>query len=269
MNMEYTALCRETVTENLVTESLGRNIIILSETDSTNNDAKSLASSGAAHGTAVIANTQTNGRGRLGRSFSSPKGCGIYMSVIIRPRFGLDIAPLITSCTAVAVAEAAESLCGRSVDIKWVNDLYMNGRKICGILTEASVNGRNSSLDYAVIGIGINVLSSEDISCGVLRDTATSIEAETGMRIDRNILCARILGRLETQLENIADRRYLREYRRREILTGNIITADTGAGILTGRAVGIDDNACLLVEKDDGTVIAVNSGEANKCRIKE
>ncbi len=262
-------LSGDKVTDALKTESLGRNLVLLTETDSTNNIAKKLAASGAVHGTAVIADSQTNGRGRLGRSFVSPEGCGIYMSVIIRPEFSLETAQLITSCCACAAAEAVETLCGEKVAVKWVNDLYMNGRKICGILTEASVNGRTSTLDYAVIGIGINVLSSENAFDEELRAIATSIEAETGVKLSRNILCAELLNRLEVHLENIESREYLNEYRRRELLTGHIITANTGGSTFIGRAVGIDDNACLLIELEDGTIKTINSGEANRCRIKE
>ncbi len=268
LSKENNRLSGEIISAELETETLGRKIIVLDETDSTNNYAKKLAASGAEHGTAVIADFQTAGKGRLGRSFVSPKGTGIYMSVIIRPDFNMETARLITSCVACAAAEAVEALCGAETGIKWVNDLYMNGRKICGILTEASLSMETKALDYAVIGIGINVLGT-DCFDEQLSKIATTIEAETGVKISRNSLCAEILKRLEEHLAKIEERSFLAQYRRREILTGNLITANVGEVSVTGKAVGIDDNAELIVQLDDGTVKSLSSGEANLCRIKK
>lgn len=246
-----------------------RKIIVLGETDSTNNYAKELASAGAAHGTAVIADRQTAGKGRLGRSFFSPPGTGIYLSVIIRPEMSLETAQLITSCAACAAAEAVEELCGQEVSVKWVNDLYMNGRKICGILTEASLSLETKSLDYAVIGIGINVRSVSGIFGEELSGIATSVEDETGVKINRCRLCSVLLNRLEERLSDIDSRAFLEDYRRREILTGNVITANAGGEKITGKAVGIDDNAGLKIELPDGSVRILSSGEATLCRIKK
>lgn len=261
-------LSAELISAELETSALGRSITVLNETDSTNNRAKELAAAGAVHGTVIAADTQSAGRGRLGRAFVSPSGTGLYMSVIIRPDFGIETAPLITSCAACAAAEAVEKLCGSPVSIKWVNDLYMNGRKICGILTEASLSLENKSLDYAVIGIGINVRSIKGIFDSELSAIAASIEDETGQILNRNRLCAAVLNCLERYLTDIESRGFLSEYRRRELLTGNMITANIGSETITGKAVGIDDNANLLVELTDGTRKALGSGEANLCRIK-
>lgn len=241
------------------------NIIVLDETESTNSIAKALAAEGASHGTVVTAESQTMGRGRLGRRFESPKGTGLYMSVIVRPSFDIAFAPMITSAAAVSAAESVEKLCGEYTAVKWVNDLYMNSRKICGILTEAAINSKGS-LDYAVIGIGINVGKTEFPS--ELRDIASSIEAETGKIINRNILCGEILGRLEYYLENIEEKRHISEYRRREMLTGNHITANTGGREVEGYAIGINENANLLLKLSDGSEMVLASGEANLCRIR-
>ena len=111
-------------------EKSDRNIIVLNEVGSTNDYAKKLASQNAENGTAVIADRQTAGKGRMGRNFVSPSGCGVYISIITRPKFGIETASLITSAAACAVANAVESLCGERVNVKWVNDLYMNGKKI-------------------------------------------------------------------------------------------------------------------------------------------
>lgn len=259
-------LSAEIITSKLNAKKLGKRIIILDKTDSTNNYAKNIAAKGAVHGTVVVADTQTAGKGRLGRNFVSPFGMGLYMSVIIRPTFSIDVAALITSAAAVASAEAVEKLCGNDVHIKWVNDLYMNGRKICGILTEASMGLEISSPDYVVIGIGINVRKFEfDDELG---KRVSSIETETGKIINRNELCALVLDRLEYYMDNLEKRSHIDEYKRRELLTGNIITASIGTEKIMGRAVGIDDNANLIIETENGGRRNLSSGEANLVRIK-
>ena len=256
------------ITSFLASESLGRNLTVLDEVDSTNNAAKELASKGAPHGTAVAADMQTMGRGRLGRSFVSPSGTGIYMSIVVRPDFAVELTPMMTTAAAVAVAEAVEMLSGHDTKIKWVNDVYLNGKKICGILTEASLGLETRTLDYAVIGIGVNVRSVRGQFDTELSHIATSIEDETGVVVDRNRLCAEIMNRLEQHLASIPERGFIEEYRRREFLTGNEITANIGKDTLTGKALGVDDNLNLIVEFPDGSVRHLGSGEANLCRIK-
>lgn len=261
-------LSGEIISAGLKTSSYGRTLHIFSDVSSTNDLAKKLAAAGASDGTAVIAESQSSGKGRLGRSFYSPAGTGIYMSLIIHPHFGIEAAQFITSCAACAAAEAIESLSGHRTDIKWVNDLWMNGRKICGILTEASLSLETRSLDHAVIGIGVNVLSVKDCFPAELGAVATSIEDETGVKLSRNQLCAELLNRLEQRISELPERGFLEEYRRRELLTGNIITAGSGADMITGRAAGIDENAALIIELEDGSRSVISSGEANLCRIK-
>ncbi len=247
----------------LAPELIGEKTIVLDEVSSTNDYAKKLASDGAENGTAVIAEYQSEGRGRMGRTFVSPKGKGLYMSVVLRPDFDVEYAPLITSAVAVAVAEAIEQLIERDVQIKWVNDIYLNDKKICGILTEASLGLEYKSLEYAVAGIGINVLSHD---FGELSSAVTTIQQETGKKISRNTLCRLILSNLDRIIPAIPDRKYLYEYRRREILTGNIITADIGNRKIIGKAEGVDSNANLIVITGRG-VRMLSSGEANLLRI--
>ncbi|MCM1131949.1 MAG: biotin--[acetyl-CoA-carboxylase] ligase [Ruminococcus flavefaciens] len=239
-------------------------IIVLDETDSTNNYAKTLASQGAEAGTVVLAESQNAGKGRLGRTFVSPKEKGLYMSVIVRPGFALEFAPLITSAVSVAVAESVETLSGCPAQIKWVNDVYMNGKKICGILTEASLGLEYNTLDYAVVGIGINVLSHD---FGELSYRITSIQQETGKVISRNRLCGTVLKNISLRIAQIESKAYLNDYRRREILTGNMISANVGGESICGKALGIDDNANLIVQTDDG-IRTLASGEANLIRME-
>lgn len=265
LSSDNNVLSNEIIASKNKSKRLGGEIIILDETASTNNYAKELAANGAAHGTVIIAEKQSSGKGRLGRKFESPAGKGLYMSVIVRPEFPIEFAPLITSAAAVASAEAVEMLCGCHVDVKWVNDLYMNGKKICGILTEASLGLEMNMLDFAVIGIGINVRSFD--FGAELNSRVTTIEDASGKIISRNELCALILERLEIYLDGIENRSHLEEYRRREILTGNIITANAGNQTVRGFAEGVDDNANLRITLEDGKEFILSSGEANLCRI--
>ncbi len=267
--MNNNRLSEKLITAHLNTKLLGRQLKVFDEINSTNTAAKELASGGAPHGTAVVADTQTMGRGRLGRTFVSPAGTGIYLSVILHPDLELEATSMMTIAASVAVAEAIEELTGVPVQIKWVNDIYLGGKKICGILTEASLGLEMKSLDYAVIGIGVNVRSVRGEFDSELIQTATSIEDETGLVIDRNALCAAILDRLEVYTDDLRDRSFLKGYRRRELLTGNDITAMVGSQPFTGKATGIDGNGNLIVELPDGSVKHLGSGEANLCRIKK
>ena len=268
LNGSNNRIAAELISPLLKTEEIGRTIRVFDEVDSTNNIARELETEKSPHGTTVVADTQTAGKGRIGRKFVSPPGSGLYVSILVRPHFDLSFAPMITAAAACAAAEAVEAMCGTKVMIKWVNDLYMNGKKICGILTEASLGLEMRVLDCAVIGIGINVRSITDSFDEELKKTATSIEDETGVKVNRNKLCAELLNRLEVYLGKIEDRSFLARYRERELLTGNMISAQVGGNILVGTALGIDDNANLVVELASGEIRSLNSGEANLCRIK-
>ena len=267
LNEDNNRLSAELISPFLTTKEMGRNIRVLEEVDSTNNAIRELETEKAPHGMTVVSDRQTAGKGRIGRSFVSPSGVGLYMSVLVRPHFDLEFAPMITAAAACAAAEAVEELCGSKVMIKWVNDLYMNGKKICGILTEASLGLEMRELDCATIGIGINVRSIGKNFDSDLKKRATSIEDETGVKIDRNRLCAAVLNRLEPYLGKISDRSFLKAYREREMLTGNMITAVVGNEKLIGEALGIDDNANLIIRLPYGEIKYLSSGEANMCRL--
>jgi Biotin/lipoate A/B protein ligase family. len=171
-----------------------------------------MASKGACEGTVIIASEQTQGRGRMGRTFFSPPSTGLYMSVILRPQLSLEDSLLITTGTAVAVAKAIETLTQKGVQIKWVNDLFMDGKKVCGILTEASLNVENGGLDYAVVGIGINVCTKDFPND--LKDLAGSIFDKKPQKGPvTSLLAAYVLNNLADIIENIADRTYLEEYK--------------------------------------------------------
>lgn len=233
---------------------------ILPETDSTNNYAKELAISGKRNRTVVITEKQNGGKGRLGRPFYSPEGNGLYMSVLCRPEINVDCAPLITSFTAVAVAKAIEKLSGQDVNIKWVNDVYMNGKKICGILTEAGFDFEGGTVDYAVIGIGINVLGTDFPE--ELINIATSIEKETGLKISRNDLAAEVLNNLENMSCEIKNKKYLDTYCKKSNVIGKRIKVTYGSQVFYAEALDINENAALIVKTEDG-IKTLNSGEVS------
>lgn len=245
------------IRRNLKAEKLGQDIQIHPTLASTNDHIKGLAIAGAKHGTVVLAENQTVGKGRRGRHFFSPAG-GIYMSVLLRPSFSTETAGLVTSCAAVAVAEAIEALDGPEIGIKWVNDLYAGGRKLCGILTEGAADLESGCMEYVIVGIGINVGQTEFPD--ELREIATSIYNECGRVTDRNRLIAEILNRLEPAIEAIESRDFIRESRRRSVVLGKEITVISASRQYDAVAVDVDENGHLLVEAD-GRIIRLNSGE--------
>ena len=174
---------------------------VFESVDSTNTVLKGLASGGAPSGTVVIADHQTGGKGRRGRSFESPSGVGIYLSYLLKPESGFDKISDLTSWTAVAIADAIKNAYGLDTQIKWVNDLLMNRKKICGILTEASVEGESGYIDTCIIGIGVNVNESEFPS--EISEIATSLSIENGgKKFFRAKLAAEIIKSMDILKDN-------------------------------------------------------------------
>lgn len=244
------------VKRHLHTTVFGRNLQVAAVLPSTNTTARELAQNGAPEGTAVVAAAQTAGRGTRARSFFSPQG-GVYMSVILRPREADGC--LITSCAAVAVARAIERFCPLDVQIKWVNDLYVGGKKLCGILTEAGFTPDNR-IDFVVLGIGVNVAAVEFPSD--IADIATSLGNE-GCTVDRNALIAAILEEWETAYATISSVDFLTESRARSCVLGRRITVIRGNEQFTAVAKDIDGQGHLSVLKDDGETVTLHSGEVS------
>ena len=258
LSEESDFLSEQSIVLNLRTKSLGRKIDVFKTIDSTNNFAKSLAQLGAEHGTVVISEVQTQGKGRMGKSFYSPMGMGIYMSVILRPQLSVEHSLLITSCAAVATAEAIERVAGIDCKIKWVNDIYAGRKKLCGILTEASVNVEQGGLEYAIVGIGINV---QNVTFPRnIADIATSVKLEANKHISRSALTAEILNCLEERLETIRDKSFLEEYRRRSNVIGRRIEVTHNEVATKMDCIGIDEIGRLIVRTDDGEEKAIMSG---------
>lgn len=233
--------------------------------DSTNTLAKSMAASGAPHGTVLIADHQTAGRGRLGRTFLSPAGTGVYMSVILRPGCTPDKLMHLTCAAAVAMCEAVEKAAGIRPGIKWTNDLVYGGKKLAGILTELSIAPESGLVDWAIVGIGINCCQSIQDFASEIRDTAGSLAMVTGRDIDR----CRVAAAMVDALENM-DRRLLTDreatldaYRADCITLGKDISLHRGDEVRYGTAVDMDAAGALIVRFPDGHTETVNSGEVS------
>lgn len=226
--------------------------------DSTNTRAKALAATGAPHGYLVIAESQSGGRGRFGRHFFSPEHSGVYMTYVLRPDLPAQQAVTITSMAAVAVARAIEAVADVDVKIKWVNDLYIDDRKVCGILCEASMDFESGQLEYAVLGIGINVAKMEFPE--ELRDIATSIGNACGREISRSRLIAEISNQLEALYGQLESREFMAESRARSNVIGRDVLVLRGEERFVARALDIDDQGRLVIRTESG-VSRVGSGE--------
>ncbi len=256
----------EKVKKHLKTKIFGREVIVLDETLSTNNDAKNLAESGAKEGIAVIARCQSKGRGRMGRSFFSQKDTGLYMSVVLKEEKALKSGILLTSLAAVAVARAIERVCCAHAKIKWVNDIYINGKKVCGILTEGKIDAQNGVPQYIVLGIGINVKKTQfpkDIA-----KIATSLENETGEEISVNLLAAEVLNELEMLYQNFETGDFLKENKARSTVIGKKIKVVRGNESYDAFAKDIDNCGGLIIIRD-GKEEVLSSGEVSVRTLNE
>ena len=227
---------------------------VLDVTGSTNDLAKRLLAEGVAHGATVLAERQTAGRGRLGRSFYSPEGSGLYMSLILRSEsFDLNDIQLVTVMAAVAVCRAISAQTGVEPSIKWVNDIFIGGKKVCGILAETSGFG---DIGGVVIGIGVNCTT--EAFPPELADVACSI----GPGVSRNALAAGIIAELLTLSKDLRSRDIIEEYRRRSYTIGRRVAFERDGSSRTAVAVGISDDGSLIVREDDGGTCALRTGEA-------
>ncbi len=246
-------------------------IHVFKQLESTNLTAKRMALDGASAETVVIAEEQTKGKGRMGRSFYSPSGSGIYMSFILAPRFDTAKSVLITTAASVAVCKAIEKVTGISCQIKWVNDVYMNDKKICGILTEAVTDFESGRIHYIVLGIGINYSTSRTAFPKELSGIAGSLyEGATEDHISRNRLIAEIINQVFAVNERLESREFISEYKARSFVLGKEIRIIPTIGPdaernfdegIPATVMDIDGDGGLVVKYQDGTVSTLNSGE--------
>ena len=231
---------------------------------STNDTAKELAGQGAPEGTVVIAETQTAGKGRLRRKFFSPGDTGVYMSIILRPAISSERALFITTAAAVAVAEAIEALSGGPTGIKWVNDVYCADKKVCGILTEGVCSMEDGSLEYAVLGIGVNVFEPENGFPEELKNIAGAVFAREARFPDmKNRLIASVLSRFFGYYTELENKTFLPAYKKRSILNGRPVHVFQNGSVKAAIAGEIDDDCRLSVRYGDGTTAILSSGEVS------
>ena len=222
--------------------------------------AKRLALAGAPHGTLVLAGQQSAGRGRMGRRFESPAGKGIYLSLVLRVPVPASEALGVTVGAAVAVARAVQKLCGIELGIKWVNDLYYQGKKVCGILTEAGTSVESGLLEWLVVGIGLNLTTTPADWPEELARTAGSLFPGGPAPVGRAALAGAIARELLALCPAFD---CLDEYRSRCFVPGHWVTVCTAAETYAARAIAIDDNGALLVEREGGRRAALQHGEVN------
>lgn len=233
--------------------------------DSTNTLAKALGAQGAPHGTVIIAGSQTGGRGRLGRSFHSPAGTGLYFSAILRPDCDATELMHLTCAVAVSVADAIEKLCGFRPGIKWINDLVWGKRKLGGILTELALVPGSTKVAYAVVGIGINCNQTEADFPPELASMAASVSMVTHREVFPAALAAAIIEALSSMDRTLLTEKaaIMDRYRSGCITLGQEVSLHRGDRVTHAKAVGIDNEGALLVCHPDGRTEAVNSGEAS------
>lgn len=225
--------------------------------ESSNRTAKLLALDGAPHGTLVLTAHQSAGRGRLGRVFESPSGKGVYLSVLLRPAASAQTA---TIGAAVAVCRAVQELCGLELGIKWVNDLYYQGKKVCGILTEAGTDLESGRLEWLVVGIGLNLTSRPEDWPEELRPIAGSLYPGGPAPVSR----AELAGAIARELLGLCpDFDCLDEYRTRCFVPGHWVTVCTGTESYAAKAVDIDAAGRLIVAREGGRTEALCHGEVS------
>lgn len=228
--------------------------------DSTNTALLDLASKGAKEGTVVISGEQTKGKGRLGRSFYSPSDTGLYMSILLRPQMNAEDAIKITTAAAVAVANAVEKVSGKSTDIKWVNDVYLNGKKICGILTEAAFNMECGGLDYAVLGIGINAYEPKNGFPDEIKNIAGPV-FEHKQSDMRNRLAAEVLNEFFKYYSGLHESSYYDSYKKRLMWINEKINLISGGKKTPAIMLDVDRDCRLKVRLEDGSEKTISSGE--------
>lgn len=257
-------LSEEGIRINLIEKYAGRKIIVLNSVDSTNAYAKKLGIDSAEHGTIVVADEQTKGRGRFGRTFFSKQGKGIYLSVILRPQIEISGIAFSTVVSAVAVLRALKRFTDEEIRIKWVNDLYVRDKKVCGILTELVSDMETGSVDFIVAGIGININASEEDFSEEIRGIAGSLKPD---KTSRNEIIAAICNELFDIFEDLDKEEIMAQYKMHQLALGKTVRFHKDGKWYEGLAQDIDDSGALIVECS-GEKLLLQSGEIS-IKIKE
>lgn len=237
---------------------------VFPELESTNILLRQKAEAGAPEGTLVVTERQTAGKGRFGRVFHSPSVGGIYMSILLRPSFSAQDALCITTCAAVSVCRAIESLCGVDAQIKWVNDVFCHGKKICGISTEGSIDLESGGLRYAILGIGINLFPSPEPLPPELEGIVGTVLPEAPAKQElRSSLIAEVIKNLYAEYPRLTERCYFDDYRKRCFILGQTIHILRGGKQEEAVAIDLAPDFSLLVRHPDGSEEPLLSGEVS------
>ncbi len=250
------------IIDQLNTKSFGHTVFSFDSIDSTNTFAKQLQSNDAPHGTLIIAEEQTAGRGRLQRNWVSPFGKNLLLSIILFPDFGMEKILLLPFAGSLAIADAIENVTGLSSTCKWPNDLLINGKKVCGMLLESSLG--NSAQEKIVLGIGLNV-NQEEFSED-LKSKASSLQLECGAVINRVTLLRNILEELEhryEQLSHFPSQRLLNDWRMKALLFGKKITVLESEFSFTATAIDVNEDGSLIIETEDGLKRNIFAGDVS------
>lgn len=250
------------ITAQLQTKTMGKRIKYVDELDSTQTTAKQLVAAGAAEGTVVIAEHQTQGKGTRGKAWHSPKGKGIWMSIVLKPPIPALYISQLTLLSAVALCRTINKQLGLNIGVKWPNDLLIDGKKVSGILLESS--SEDDRLRYVIAGVGISVNITKDDFPKELHDKATSLQIETGERIAREQLLCAFLTQFEQLYELYLDKGFAPIKSLWEALSVSLdrpIEVHSAFGFISGIAKGLDETGALLVTEDDGQVKKIFSGD--------
>lgn len=262
LNTNNNILSKEIIKKNITAKVFGKEIEILKTVDSTNNYLKLRAQDKVIEGLVAIAEQQTEGKGRKGKSFFSPAGSSIYMSVLLKPKIKISNINLITIIAAISVVEAIYNTTKIQTSIKWVNDVMYNNKKLCGILTEASIEGESGDINYIVLGIGINVKKinfPDDI-----KNVATSLGNITAIDYNRNELIGQLLNQLENNYNKLFSNNQcelINSYRNYLSMLGNEINVILSDSTYRAKALDIDENAHLIIQLPSGEITKINCGE--------
>ncbi len=236
------------------------NVSVVEKTESTNLLLKNMALNGAEEGSVVVAGEQTAGIGRMGRSFFSPGNTGIYMSILLKPQIKPEKSVFITTAAAVAVCRALEKNGVGNCGIKWVNDIYINGKKVCGILTQGNINPQSKELDFAILGIGINVYKPENDFPDEITNIAGAVFDKEIENL-RNKLVADVLTEFNAIYKDFDNTSYVDEYINKSFIIGKKVDVISGSQVKEATVLGINKDCKLHIEYEDGVQCFLDSGE--------
>ncbi|WP_430606861.1 biotin-[acetyl-CoA-carboxylase] ligase [Enterococcus sp. AZ170] len=236
-------------------------ITVLNSSESTMKDAKLAAINGEPNNTLIVADIQEAPKGRFGRPFFSKAGSGIYMSMLLRPNQNFEEMAQYTVIMAVAIARAMDNLINTHTEIKWVNDIYINGKKVCGILSEAMSDVESGQISNVIIGMGINFSLKQNEFPTALREKASSLFPKTEPTVTRNELIAEIWNQFYTILNQLPEQDFLEEYRQKSFVLGKTVSFTQAGTNYEGVATAISDQGELVVQLHDKTEKVLSSGE--------